>query len=807
MSVASVLDSIRKGRQSSQTLTTLHEVPPRPATLGQWPGTLRPDLVASLARRGKQRPYCHQAEAVGHALEGRHVVVVTPTASGKTLCYNVPVLQSVLEDPGATALYLFPTKALAQDQLAELQETIDDLGAPVGTFTFDGDTPGDARRAVRKRANVVLTNPDMLHTGILPHHAKWSRFFGNLRYVVIDELHTYRGVFGSHLANVLRRMRRICEFHGSRPIFVMSSATIANPAELAGRLVGEAVSLVDRNGAPAGRRTILFYNPPMLNKELGIRRSCLTASRNLASRFLKAGVQTLVFASSRLNVEVLTRALKERFERLPTEKGKIRGYRGGYLPGERREVERGIREGSIRGVVSTNALELGVDIGALEAVILAGYPGTVASTWQQIGRAGRRQGDSAAILVARSEPLDQFIVEHPEYFFGSSAEHALVNPDNLAILLSHLGCAAFELPFQEGELFGGKDVGEILDYLLDKGVLYRSGGELHPTQEVYPAAHVPLRSASPENFVIMNQEARDKVIAEVDWHSAPTTVYENAIYMVQAETYIVTRLDYAQRRAYVKPAPVDYYTDAITANSVRVLDSFQRGEEAWFRREHGEVHVASKVSGFKKVKFDSRENVGFGDVHLPPQEMHTTSFWFTLPEPLLESLGVSRSDLLDGVVGLAHCLHHLAPFFLMCDVRDLNRSVGDRAGEWFAQPDGRANGRYDLKMEAEETVPAEPWMRAPGVAALAEERERRLEGLARFEPTVFLYDNYPGGIGFSPELYDLFPELLARAGERIAACECEEGCPSCVGPPHEVGRAKEIAAALLRAMLPAPVEA
>jgi len=801
MTVARVLDQIRS-RSSDLTLTEDHRVPARPATFGDWPPTLLPALRESLARRGRARPYSHQAEALEHALAGRHVVVVTPTASGKTLCYNVPVLQAILEEPGATALYLFPTKALAQDQLAELQQSLDDVGGGGSTFTYDGDTPADARRAVRSRANVVITNPDMLHTGILPHHTKWARFFGNLRYVVIDELHTYRGVFGSHLANVLRRLQRLCAFQGSKPVFIMCSATIANPGELASQLVGTPVALVDRNGAPAGPRTILFYNPPMLNRELGIRRSYLTATRNLASRFLKADVQTLVFASSRLNVEVLTRALQDRFERLPAEAGKIRGYRGGYLPGARREIERGIRDGSIRGVVSTNALELGIDIGALEAVILAGYPGTVASTWQQIGRAGRRQGESAAVLVARSDPLDQFIIENPQYFFGSSPEHARINPDNLSILVSHLKCAAFELPLEEGEKFGNRDVGEILEYLVEKGVLHRSGGQFHWTRDVYPADTISLRSASPENFVIMDMDHDNQVIAEVDWHAAPTTVYEDAIYMAHARTYNVKKLDYAQRRAYVRPVAVDYYTDAITSNSVRILEGFEATQDGLWRREHGEVHVAWRVSGFKKVKFDSRENVGYGEVHLPDQEMHTTSFWFTLPEDLLGALGYPRADLLDGVVGLAHCLHHLAPAFLMCDVRDLNRCVGDRTGHWFAQPDGRTRGRYQLVTEADDVVPQEPWMRPVGPAAAASApSQAALEALPRFEPTVFLYDNFPGGIGFSAQLFDLFAEVLERTGQHIRTCGCQAGCPSCVGPPHEVGtRAREVAQALVEAM-------
>jgi DEAD/DEAH box helicase domain-containing protein len=807
MSVNSVLQELVAGYQKgSPTLTAVHHQPARPARYGDWPAGLRPELVAALRARGVERLYSHQAEAVEGVLAGRHTVVVTPTASGKTLCYNLPVLQAILEDPTSRALYLFPTKALAQDQLAELQETIDALGAPVATFTYDGDTPADARRAIRSRAQVVITNPDMLHTGILPHHTRWSRLFANLRYVVLDELHTYRGVLGSHLTNLLRRLRRICRFHGSSPVFIMSSATIANPVEHARNLIEDEVVLVDQNGAPSGPRTLVFYNPPVLNQALGIRRSYLSAARSLAARFLAAGVQTIVFASSRLNVEVLTRALKRRFEKEPAHQGRIRGYRGGYLPSERREIERGLRQGTVQGVVSTNALELGIDIGALEAAVLAGYPGTVASTWQQIGRAGRRQSQAAAVLVARSDPLDQFVISHPEYFLGASPEQALVNPDNPAILVSHLQCAAFELPLEEDEGFGRAQVKEILEFLADKGVLHRSGGQYHWTRDVYPADAVSLRSASSENVVIMNCDEGNRVLAEVDFHSAPMTVYEDAIYMVQARTYQVKRFDYAQRRAYVRPVEVDYYTEAITSTAVRILDSFEAEARPSVVREHGEVHVAWRVSGFKKIKFDNRENVGYGEVRLPDQEMHTTSFWLTFPEEALATLGYPRADLLDGVVGLAYCLHHLAPFYLMCDVRDLNRCVGDRAGTWFAQADGASQGRWQFVSGESDEVASEPWMRTPAErGAAAARRQRRLESLARFEPTIYLYDNFPGGIGLSAPLYDLFDELWAQARARLAACQCEQGCPACVGPPHEVGtRARQVAQALLD-LAPAPL--
>lgn len=834
------------------TLTAVVERPAQLARFGEWPSGLAPILKSALQARGMAQLYCHQSEAIEAVLGGQNVVIVTPTASGKTMCYNLPVLQSVLQDEGSRALYLFPTKALAQDQLAELMELCrvvethaqgSNPAFSLGAFTYDGDTPSDARRSVRSRGHVVITNPDMLHAGILPHHTKWSRFFSNLRYIVVDELHTYRGVFGSHLANLFRRLQRICRFHGSNPMFILCSATIANPRELAEKLIEQPVLQVDNNGAPSGEKTILFYNPPMLNKELGIRRSYVTASRRLATLFLKESIKTIVFAGSRLNVEVLTRYLKDHFERSAAEEGRIRGYRGGYLPGLRREIERGLREGTVTGVVSTNALELGIDVGSLDVAILAGYPGTVASTWQQAGRAGRRQGASVVILVARSDPNDQFLMQNPDYFFGASPESARINPDNLAILLSHIKCAAFELPLAEGERLGNAEIGEITHYLAEKGVLHHSGDQFHWTQQVYPADTISLRSASPENFVIMDLDQNCKVIAEVDFHSAPSTVYEDAIYLCEAKTYNVKQLDYAQRRAYVRAVEVDYFTDAITSTSVKILDSFQmkafpdgalpdpaqpgpgpsdqahsdpihgdgpssRRPRALLSQEHGEVHVSWRVSGFKKIKFYSRENVGYGEVHLPDHEMHTTAFWLTLSEEMLADLHFPKADLLDGVVGLAYCLHHLAPIYLMCDVRDLDRCVGDRAATWFARPGELVSGRYHFETgqdQIDENL-SENWMRVaePGPALPGENPglQAALSGLSRFDPTLFLYDNYPGGMGFSPQIFDSFPLLLERTHHMLTQCPCSSGCPSCVGPPQEVGsRSREVATAITAAIL------
>src|SRR6202167_5762610 len=543
--VEEIVASLAERDRSGEVLTAVRQIPAREARFAAMPQWVRKELAAAYAAKGIAQLYSHQAMAAEAVREGRNVVVVTPTASGKTLCYNLPVLNAILENPDTRALYLFPTKALAQDQLAELQDLAARLEDAFGVFTYDGDTPADARHAVRERGHLVLTNPDMLHTGILPHHTKWTRLFENLRYIVLDELHTYRGVFGSHLANVLRRIARIATFYGSRPQFICCSATIANPGELAGQLIERKVDTIEENGAPAAEKLFVFYNPPMINKNLGIRRSYLTETTRVAKELLARKLQTIVFANSRLHTEVLLTYLQQANPATPGGAEPIRGYRGGYLPGERREIERGLREGRIRGVVSTNALELGIDIGSLDACVMAGYAGSIASTWQRAGRAGRRSGTSCAVLVASSSPLDQFIVQHPEYFFGRSPEHAYIQPDNLEILVNHLKCAIFELPISPDEQCAKMDVQELCERLAEAGFLHRSGANWHWVQEAYPADTVSLRSVTSDNFVIIHASVEDdgntsggkkgapEVIGEVDFSSALTTVHPKAIYLHQ----------------------------------------------------------------------------------------------------------------------------------------------------------------------------------------------------------------------------------------------------------------------------------
>jgi len=771
-------------------VTALKHFPAREARLAPFPDFLPTRLVDILRARGIESLYSHQAAACELARAGKNFVVVTPTASGKTLCYNLPILSALVEDPEARALYLFPTKALSQDQLAELNRWTEKLADEVRTFTYDGDTPQDARRAIRARGNLVITNPDMLHTGILPHHTKWERLFENLRYVVIDELHYYRGVFGSHLANVLRRLKRIAKFYGSTPQFICSSATIANPEELACRIIEEDVTLLDDNGAPSAEKYFAFYNPPVVNPQLGIRRSYLNESRRVARTFLARGLQTIVFANSRLATEILVTYLKEDFARLPIRQraDAVRGYRGGYLPLERREIERDLRAGRLLGVVATNALELGIDIGSLDVAVLAGYPGTIASTWQRAGRAGRRQGTSAALLVASSAPLDQFIVQNPDYFFGRSPEHGYVNPDNLQILLNHLKCAAFELPLREDEKFGGLDLKTLCAHLEEARFLHHTDDGWHWVSESYPADAISLRSVSSDNFVIVDQTGEPKIIGEVDFTSALTTVHEKAIYIQDGQQYHVERLDYADRKAYVKQCESDYYSDAIDYTRIKLLETFDTAPTEPARKNHGEVQVNTQVVGFKKIKFHTHENVGSGDLVLPEQEMHTTAYWLTLPREVLEALPYDRSERLDGVSGLGNALQAIATLLLMCDARDLGVAVGEN--ETRIQDSG---------VRINET---EVGSQQSGVGSEAMVKGQRTRGHVRqsniFEPNIYLFDKYPGGVGFSEPLFRMSETLIENAHKLIANCPCPSGCPSCVGPVGEVGeKGKEVALAIL----------
>jgi DEAD/DEAH box helicase domain-containing protein len=776
--VHEVLDVFASRDHTGEILRAIRHFPAREAQWADFPAWVQADLAAAYAAKGIRRLYTHQAAAAEAVHSGKNVVIVTPTASGKTLCYNLPVLNAVLENSDTRALYLFPTKALAQDQLAELHDLNQRLEDRFGVFTYDGDTPADARKSIREKGHVVLTNPDMLHTGILPHHTRWTRLFENLLYIVIDELHTYRGVFGSHLCNVLRRLRRIAQFYGRDPQFICCSATIANPGDLAAGLLEADVEVLNANGAPAAEKTFVFYNPPVVNRALGIRRSYINESSRVAQEFLKHDLQTIVFANSRLHTEILLTYLQQANPHLPGKPETIRGYRGGYLPNERREIERGLREGQIRGVVSTSALELGIDVGSLDTVVMAGYPGTIAATWQRAGRAGRRSGSSCAVLVASSSPLDQFMVRNPDYFFGNTPEHAFIQPDNLEILINHLKCAAFELPIAPNEKFGDVDVADVCMRLAEAGFLHLAGENYHWTHEAYPADTISLRSVTSDNFVIIDITGTPNVIGEIDFPSALVFVHEKAIYIHGGRQYHVEHLDFKERKAYVKQVDVDYYTDAVRYTQVRVLEIAEQARASETRpetpvmRAYGDVLVRSQVVGFKKIKFFTNENVGDGKLELPENEMHTTSYWITLERTLLDALPFSVSERQSGMFGLLHALESVATLLLMCDRRDLGAAIGERP----PAPGAEHDAIVSVRME-------------DAVSADAKEF---------FEPNLYLYDAYPGGIGFSEPLFRTHDLLVKKTRELIAACECEDGCPSCVGPAGDLApRAKEAALAIL----------
>lgn len=722
----------------------------RDAKTIDFPESIHPALLAALERRGIHALYSHQREAYEAVMEKKSIVAVTPTASGKTLCYNLPVLETIIRNPDARALYIFPTKALAQDQKSEINELIGEAGLNINSYTYDGDTSANIRQKVRKAGHIVITNPDMLHSAILPHHTKWVSLFENLKYVVIDELHIYRGVFGSHVANVIRRLRRICHFYGSDPIFICTSATIANPFELAENLTEKQMNLIDHNGAPSGIKHFLFYNPPIVNKPLNIRRSATLEVRKLASELLKNKIQTIIFARSRVRVEILLTYLKELVKYQLGPKA-IRGYRGGYLPTERREIENGLRSGDIYGVVSTNALELGVDIGQLQVCIMTGYPGTIASAWQQAGRAGRRHSESLVIMVASSSPLDQYIIQHPDYFFNRSPEMARINPDNLIIVIDHMKCAAYELPFTKGESFGRFETEEVLEYLTEERVLFKNGDKWYWMNDSFPAHNISLRSASQENVVIIDYSdvANVKVIGEMDRFSALTLLHEEAIYLHQGVQYQVEKLDWEEKKAFVREVAVDYYTDANLAVELKVLEMDKVRMHQEMEIGYGDVSVVAMATIFKKIKFETHENIGSGPISLPEEELHTSSAWISLNR---ESSGLNDERLDQGLMGMAHALKHIAPLFVMCDAQDIHV--------------------------------------VPQVKAAHNEK-----------PTIFFYDRYPGGIGLSEKIYEGIETVLLETKKMLTNCPCEEGCPSCIGTDATTRTVKRDAMRLLSLFL------
>jgi DEAD/DEAH box helicase domain-containing protein len=770
----------RLHKKYADRITGYFQLPAVPATYCPFPPGLSEPVRKALRSRGVEQMYSHQREAWDAIAAGRNVVIVTPTASGKSLCYHLPVIEAARNSRGKS-LYLFPTKALAQDQVAELLEynRAGDLG--VRAYTFDGDTPADARQAIRVHGDIVVSNPDMLHQGVLPHHTKWAQFFENLRYIVIDEVHTYRGVFGSHVANVLRRLRRICAFYGVTPQFILCSATIGNPQAHAEALIGAEVHPVTLSGAPRGERHVVLWNPPVINPDLGIRASARSQSSRLARHAIRSGMKTIVFAQSRLMVEVLTKYLKDVFDPDPRKPERIRAYRGGYLPTERRATERALREGAVDGVVSTSALELGVDIGALDVAILNGYPGSIAATWQRLGRAGRRLQPSLGVVVASSQALDQYVIRHPEFFENAPPETARIAPDQLLILLDHIRCAAFELPFATGDLFGTLPASDFLEVLAEAGVLHREGERWDWIADSYPAQAVSLRSVADGNFVVVDRtDGRQTIIAEVDYTAAAVTIYEGAIYMVQSVPFQVEKLDWAGRKAFVTRTNADYYTDSIDHTRLKVLERFDGSVAGRGTSHHGEVHVVRRVSGYKKIRFYTHENVGYGPVSLPDQELQTSGVWWQLTQSTLEAAFTSRQDALDGFLGAAYALHTVAVVSVMAEGADLRKSVGSGDAAWFATQDQTGRGQ---------------WRNAQGQPGSPE-----LD--ANFNPTVYLYDNYPGGIGLSEPLFQRAAQLVADAFSLICECDCRNGCPACVGPilaadEHAERSAKDLAMAVL----------
>jgi len=762
------------------------------ARVRAFPDWVERKLVKALAQRGIDQLYEHQWQAAEATRQDQDLVVATPTASGKSLCYTLPVFSDLLADPKARALYLFPTKALCRDQVHEARKLAGQTGDTIGVAVYDGDTPPDERRAARRRARILATNPEMLHGAILPHHPSWAELLSGLRYVVVDELHTYRGVFGSHLANVLRRLQRVAAFHGAKPRFIATSATIANPDELAGQLFGRKPRLIDDSGAPRGERHFVIYNPPLIDRALGIRENYLRAAGKLTRDLAAARVSTLVFCRSRLAVEVMVRQLRDTLAAVrsqgeggdparpgqigpPLERGseRVRGYRGGYLPDRRREVERALREGETDIVVATSALELGIDVGGLDAVVLAGWPGSRAAAWQRAGRAGRRLAPSLAVLVASSEPVDQYVAAEPGYLFGQPPEHARVNPDNASILVPHLKCGAYELPFTHGERYGAlsvEETDEVLGCLAEAEVIHRSPAGYHYMGHPYPASEVHLRGPMEENFLVVERPS-DQIIAEVDYKDAPQVLHDDAIYQLEGRQYQVLGLDHDNHKAFVARLSVDYFTDAMTHTRVRILE---RTSPTVGVACCGEVHVVNRVVGFKKIKLHTGENVGYGEVNQPERQMHSTALWLNPPAAPLSRLHRSPAELAEATLAAAYTLHSAAALILMSDARDLGRAVGDARSGWFAVSGRVSRGGYSIPDEA--------------------------EPVDQLTPTIFLFDRYPGGTGLAERLYDLRGDLLRRARVMVRRCACERGCPACVGP-GSTAEAKALAGDVLELML------
>ncbi|HHX44865.1 MAG TPA: DEAD/DEAH box helicase [Chloroflexi bacterium] len=822
--IDSVLDELRTTGAVATHVTAWHVLPARAARYGATPEALHPALVACLGAQGITQLYRHQAQAIAAALAGRHVAVCTPTASGKSLCYHLPVLDALLRDASSCALYLFPTKALGHDQLHALERWTDALGLKGVVQAYDGDTPSGRRARIREEARVIVTNPDMLHMGILPYHTRWRRLLANLRYVVIDEMHHYRGVFGSHVANVLRRLQRLCRCYGAAPRYECCSATIANPAALASRLTGQDVTLIAENGAPSGERAFVVLNPPIVDAALGLRRPALLEARALINRLLARDVQTVAFVGSRLGVELLLGYLRADAVAAGRPAEAVRGYRGGYLPALRREIEAGLRAGTVRGVVATNALELGIDIGGLDASVLVGYPGTIASTWQQAGRAGRGTRTSAAFLVASSTPLDQFIAAHPAYLLGRSPEHALINPDNLALLLAHVQCAVAELPLEDGEPFGDDSLPEILAALEEAGRVRHTRGRWHWASDLFPAAEVSLRATDPDSITIIAEDAAGgrRTIGQLDRPSAPRLVHEGAIYLHEGQQYAVESLDWEAGVAQVRPVMVDYYTEASHSTRITIERTLTKRHHTTYDLAVGEVLLTTRATGYRRWRLGSLEHLGWGDIDLPEQTLLTWACWLTIPQAVVERLRAAglwtgvhvasrgpnwarQRDLArrrDGYKcqwcgaperpGRQHHVHHIVPF------REFGWSPG--ANEAYVQANRLSNLITlcpNCHRRAEEGVAVQSTLAGLGrvlghlvpLYLMCDARDVGIVTDVQAEqtglPTAFFVDRVPAGIGLSEQVMALFTPLVRSAAELVRDCPCRAGCPSCIGPGGE----------------------
>ncbi len=745
MDIAALLQTIQQKRDYAGQLEHVEIFPEQEGSFSEPLQPLHETTRHLLAQRNIEQLYAHQVSALDASRRGQDLVVVTGTASGKTLAYNLPILETIFADRDARALYLFPTKALAQDQLKGLLELVADDASwmsAVRPGVYDGDTPTSQRRRIRNEANLVLSNPDMLHAAILPYHPKWSTFFSGLRYIVIDEVHMYRGILGAHVSAVLRRLQRICEHYGSRPLFLATSATIANPGELTSRLVGRSVKVIDNDGAPRGRKYFALWNPTPLGHDSLARRSANDDAVHLLVDAMEAGGQVIAFTRTRQAAELIHRYVRHQLtENHSPLADCVRAYRGGYLPNERRQMEQDLFSGRLRGVATTNALELGIDIGSLDIALLVNYPGTIASCWQQAGRSGRRHDESLAVLIASNDPVDQYLLRNPAYFFAQSPEHAVVDPDNPYVLAKHLKAAAFELPLTSDGLQRFGPLAEPLAGALSHAEeLTQVAGDYYFPGGQNPAVGISLRHMSDNTFSIVERSSTGatsddhNVIANVDAISAPELVYPEAVYLHNSETYLVRELDLNGKVAYVERRETDYYTQAVLESNV--LIKAERSQSCTLPSAalaFGDVDVSWQTVAFKKIKFTTRENVGLGPVDIPAQNLETTAFWLSPNDAVRRQMKLDGLRASEGVVGLRNLAVVVLPLVAMCDSRDLGGVV-----------DSKNLGRT----------------------------------------TLIVYDRYPGGLGYSEKGFQHIGQLLEICHDMVANCPCEEGCPSCIGLPN-----------------------